>query len=137
MKFTDNGAPMDKITLETVHWSTLNDIDDIPPINDTDFEVLAKIKDVLVEHDCTNRFGVCLLHKHFEVGQDEVAVEYTDVEARVSKVVVQQRVDNPDTDTIQTMWRFREDGALGYDTVCEKVCHYFLGHKQRHKRVGK
>lgn len=126
---------MEKITLETIQWTTLRDIDDVSPIGDSDFDVLSKIKDVLVEHGCTNRFGVCLLHKHFEVGDDEVAVEYTNPEARISKIVVEERSQQPANNTIQTMWRFQEDGRTRLGTVCVQVCHYFLGHKLRHKRV--
>ncbi len=119
---------MEKITLETVQWATLKDIDDIEPLSDRDHAVLADIRAVLMKHQYTNRFGVCLLHKHFTVGADEILMETTDTETRVSTVAVEKAGDH--RNTIETMWKF---GMRGEEiTKCVQRCHYWLGHKLRH-----
>lgn len=34
------------------------------------------------KHNCIDRFGVALLHKHFDLQEDEVLLETTDVDGR-------------------------------------------------------
>tara|TARA_R110000823_G_C15886413_1_gene495580 strand:- start:983 stop:1357 length:375 start_codon:yes stop_codon:yes gene_type:complete len=123
---------MSKLNLETVQWSSLKDIDEVEPINDKDHEVLSELKEILLKHGYINRFGVTLLHRHFDIAQDEIIMENTDTEARVSVLSVEK--DCGGQSTIETMWKFA-DGPHAV-TQCVLRCHYFLGHKQRHKREG-
>src|SRR6202012_5546254 len=81
---------MNQVVLETVQWSSLPDVDDLEPVGAQDHAVLAEIADVLKRHGYTQRFGVCLLHRHFDVANHEVAMEITDVEARTSIVRVEK-----------------------------------------------
>lgn len=118
------------VVLETVQWGTLTDVDDVEPVSDKDYEVLEEIRQVLAKHQRTSRFGICLLHKHFEVGEGEVAVEYTDTDTRVSTVRVEPR--GPEGNYLQTMWRFSEEP---YNvTVCVRRCNYNSGHKNEHMK---
>ena len=111
---------MTTVSLETVQWASLTDIDSIEPINDDDSAVLDEIHQVLLRHGKSSRFGVCLLHKHFDVDDDEVAIEYTDVDRRESRVVVEKR-DDFTMNSIQTVWRFRADcSTMG--TECIQRC---------------
>lgn len=127
---------MSQLTLETVQWSSLTDINDVQPLGESDRQILDEIRDVLVRHSGTNRFGVCLLHKHFEVAEDEVAVEYTNAEDRTSTVVVEPLNASADRNHIETVWRFKNDGPNAV-TVCELKCDYNQGHKQVHVKVGR
>ena len=127
---------MSQLTLETVQWSSLPDIDDVEPIGEGDRQVLEEIRDILVRHGRTDRFGVCLLHKHFEVAPNEIAIEYTDVEARTSTVVVKRNDTASEGNHIETVWRFQNDGPAGV-TVCEQKCYYNNGHRSVHVKVGR
>lgn len=111
---------MESIVLEPVQWASLPEIDDIVPLDNSDAALLDEVRDVLRRHGKLDRFGVCLLHKHFEVGDDEVAIEYTDLENRISQVVVERR-DDKDKDAIQTMWRFQQSG-VSMGTLCIARC---------------
>ena len=102
-----------------------------------DYAVLAEIADVLKRHGYTQRFGVCLLHRHFDVANDEVAMEITDVEARTSIVRVEKRPVADEGSQLETMWRFRESGDTQLATVCVKQCSYSSGHKQVHVKQGR
>lgn len=126
---------MSRVIVEGVQWRTLNDVDVVEPLGDHDYAVLSELEDVLIHHGVTNRFGVCLLHRHFDLADDEIAVEDTDVGSRVSTVVV-RRASECSGDILETMWRFREDEEGRAVTVCKKVCNYMNGHKVGHKEVG-
>ncbi len=125
---------MTALNLETVQWASLPDIDEVKPIGPADGEVLEEIRQVLLRHNMTDRFGVCLLHKHFEIAADEVTVEYTDVEERVSRVVVEPVSNSSGERFIQTMWRFHE-GRPDMGTRCVAECVYLKGHRRSHQRV--
>lgn len=126
---------MRTLVLETVQWSSLPDVDEVQPINDMDWQVLNEIRDVLQRHDRLERFGVCLLHRHFELDEKEIAVEYTDVERRTSTILVEPK-KNSDRKLLETQWRF---GMAGPEAVtkCEKQCDYNRGHKKIHVKVGR
>jgi hypothetical protein len=118
---------MSGITLENIQWSSLPDIDDVEPIGEADLRVLDEIREVLLRHSRADRFGVCLLHKHFELAENEIAVEYTDVEARSSTVVVEPKSPSTSGNRIETVWRFKADGPEAV-TVCVQSCYYNKGH---------
>jgi hypothetical protein len=122
------------LILETVQWSSLPDINEIERINAADRNVLEEIREVLVRHNHTDRFGICLLHKHFELAENEMAVEYTDVEGRTSTVVVEPKAADPGF--IETVWRFKVDGPVAV-TECVQGCSYSGTHVRVHRRVGK
>jgi len=119
-----NGA----VILETVQWSSLADVDDVKPVGDQDYVVLEEIRQVLAKHGSTERFGICLLHRHFDVAPGEVAVEYTDTASRISTVRVEQH--GPEGDYLQTMWRFGQ-GPEGV-RACVRRCNFSDGHKNEH-----
>ena len=124
------------VHIETVQWSSLPDIDDVEPISEKDHAVLDELRAVLVKHGFTSRFGVALLHKHFELADDEVLMETTDVDARMSTLSVEKRSARPER-TIETLWRFATKELPDAVTVCVNRCHYDSGHKMRHHREGR
>ena len=117
------------VIMETVQWSSLVDVDDVEPITDQDYVVLNEVKEVLQKHGVMDRFGVCLLHRHFDVKEEELAVEYTDVENRISTIKVEAAggVKGP---FLETMWRFSD--RPHEVTACVRRCSYSDGHKNVH-----
>lgn len=63
-------------------WRKINHIDNVKPIDDEDLPCLNEIFDVLKKHNCADRFGVALLHKHFDLQVGEILLETTDVDGR-------------------------------------------------------
>ena len=61
-------------TLAVQQWNHLPDIQDTRPLDEDDRACLSDIRDVLSKHGRLDRFGVSLLHKHFEVADDETLV---------------------------------------------------------------
>ncbi|MGH1432566.1 MAG: hypothetical protein ACRBB4_15795 [Neptuniibacter sp.] len=126
---------MEKLHLEAVQWSTMPHIDEIEPISDEDYEVLKELGSVLKKHGREEKFGVCLLHKHFDLKDGERMVEITDDENRTLVSRITKSEEKLTADVIETQWRFPK--GIQAVTVCEKVCDYFLGHKRRHQKVGR
>ena len=73
---------MNQINLAATQWNTLNHIVDVKPIDDSDAQCLEEIRQVLLKHGHTRRFGVSLLHSHFDLASDEVLLEETNIETR-------------------------------------------------------
>ncbi len=97
----------------------LRDIDDVEPLNEADMPCMQDLREVLVRHGRSDRFGIALLHKHFDLAEDEVLVERTNVESRV-QTIRPERIDTPGQVT-ETIWQLSADGPnaiLG----CRQYC---------------
>ena len=123
---------MTSIRVEPIQWATLPDIEEVPPFSDQDAQVLAELRAVIEAHGYAERFGVCLLHKHFDLADDECLMEYTDTDTRVSTLSVEKRIDSPTR--MPTMWRFGTDVRAA--TLCRVFCENAGGHVRVHRPVG-
>jgi hypothetical protein len=122
------------VVLEPLQRATLQHIDSIKPVDDDDYNVLSAIHEVLVKYGATTRFGVCLLHNHFVVADDETLMEYTDEDSRTQKIVVEPLSQNQGVNVIETMFRFGE--TIGVKMRCVQRCQGFgmTGHKHTHDK---
>ncbi len=73
---------VNQITVQPLQWNTLKDIDRVRPIGEGDAECLDEIRQVLLKYQCLDRFGIALLHNHFDLADDELLLETTDTERR-------------------------------------------------------
>ena len=95
----------------------LPDIDDVTPFGSQDQDCIDELCQVLDRYGALERFGIMLLHQHFELGPDEVLVEAADVDSRVL-TIRPQKVGQLGS-TIETSWRF---GPLTGQQRCETLC---------------
>lgn len=65
------------------HSPALPHIDDLIPFSTEDEACLAEMKEVLRRHGKLGRFGLSLMHNHFEVADDEMLLEECDVLVRL------------------------------------------------------
>jgi hypothetical protein len=91
-----------------VGWEGLPRGDAVEPLGDDDRAVLADVREVLRRHNALDRFGVTLLHSHFDLGADETLVEFVDPANRVmtTKPV---RLDSAEHDGTVVPTSFRLD----------------------------
>jgi hypothetical protein len=75
-------ADRSALNVSALQWSRLDHIADVKPIDDADAACLEDIRQVLLKHSALSRFGVSLLHRHFELNDDELMMETTDVDRR-------------------------------------------------------
>lgn len=71
-----------QLVIEAMQWSALTHIADVQPIGEQDAACLEDIRRVLQKHGALERFGVTLLHSHFDLADDETLLETTDVDRR-------------------------------------------------------
>ena len=90
---------------------SLLDIDEVAPLQESDMECINEIRDVLGKHGQLERFGLCLLHEHFECKEDEVMVEYCDIESRTLTVRPTSKKDL-EMPVVPTAWRLDNMEAL-------------------------
>jgi hypothetical protein len=109
----------------SVQWSELIDIHDVEPLGENDYGCLEEIRDVLKRHGKQERFGVMLVHKHFDVAADEVMMEYTDIASRVQTIKPIKKAELTGN-SIQTSWILQDGGIetmLACNTQCWKNIH--------------
>lgn len=126
-----------KLHLEAITWNEFPDIEDVKPIGDNDHKVLEEIREVLLRNNYENRFGVFLIHKHFDMDEDEYLVEHTDHEKRSLVINVKRSSDIPEKNYVQTSWKFSREFKNA--TVCERRCQSVgsVSHRQHHMKVAR
>ncbi|ACV78461.1 hypothetical protein [Nakamurella multipartita] len=95
----------------------LPDINEVRPVSAADDAVFAEIREVLERHGALQRFGVTLLHQHFDIADSEVLLETIDVENRILTSKPASRTDG--RSSIETSWRLdAPNGARECETQC-------------------
>ena len=105
------------LNTQQMQWAATPDIDEISPFGPQDDECFRDLRDVLKKHGALDRFGIALIHKHFEIADDEVMIEFTDVENRELVVKPIKKAKAQGIDSIVTNWKLT-DG----DEVAQVIC---------------
>jgi len=109
-----------QLVLKTVQWMRVQRIEDMAPISEKDFDILSELRDVLLRHGYEYRFGVCLLHKHFDLQPGEAALEETDEASRISTIRIVQESDCKGA--METAWQFSPDSEITAGRKCTIKC---------------
>jgi hypothetical protein len=119
-----------QIILNPLQWTDLRDIDEVRPIDDDDAECLEEIRVVLQRHNSLDRFGIALLHSHFQIADDELLMETTDVAEREHWVrpIKKSRLAQMGLEARTTILRFDNNGYSQY-CGCAQTSH---GHSGGH-----
>ena len=112
---------MTTLEITPTQWGRYKDIEDVEPINDSDLDCLAEVSEILKKHGKRERFGVALLHKHFEMSVDEQLVEYTD---EVNRILTIKPVKKSEAgNTIETIWELGDGkGVHKVSLGCQVTC---------------
>ncbi|MGA3203603.1 MAG: hypothetical protein ABSF12_14045 [Bryobacteraceae bacterium] len=82
---------------------------------------MKEIREVLERHGALRRFGVCLLHEHFPLADDEILVESTDNDTRISTFQPVKRSDVPQG-ILETAWRLDIGAPTGDSPIPVMSC---------------
>ena len=101
---------MAAIQMQEMQWAEIPYMGspDLQPASDKDADCFRDIRDVLVKHKALKRFGVFLIHKHFEVADDEEMTECTNHEERTLLIHPRKKAEVDRDVTIATNWIFTE-----------------------------
>lgn len=97
----------------------LPDISEVQPISEKDELCLNEIRGILEKYNSINRFGITLLHEHFEINDDEVLIETCDTEKRILTITPVKSGFLKNRNYIETNWRLDVEGA---STYCMVAC---------------
>jgi hypothetical protein len=111
----------------------LPEIADVQRWSAADEKLFDELRAVLEKHGAIARFGITLLHKHFDVADDEVLVEVCDRESRTLLTRPLPATGLSATNVIETNWRFDVPNVVA--RKCWQVCE-FLG-PRRHAKIHK
>ncbi len=123
---------------EIAQWNHLPNIHDVPPLNDRDRACLDAVRDVLASFGCLDRFGVNLLHRHFEMANDELLIEQVDEAGRrlVTKPVTVEIVREQMPNAYETQWHWQRDASGALAQICVSRCfpgnYESPGHANKH-----
>jgi hypothetical protein len=119
---------MSQVSLNALQWSNLEHIDDVRPIDDNDADCLDEIRVVLEKYGNLDRFGIALLHSHFQLSDDEMMLETTNTEQREHWVrpVKKSHLEQAGFEAQTTILRFDERGYAQY-CACRRDDHGHTG----------
>lgn len=112
---------MQEIPVVPMQYLNLRDIEDVPALSEDERACFSEVRAVLDRHRLLDRLGLCLLHKHFDVADDEVLLETCNVTDRtlLARPVKRSRLD--ETNVQETSWYLGTNAAMqGCKRVCEQ-----------------
>jgi hypothetical protein len=100
----------------------LTTIDDAGRRLDSEAELFREIRELLTRYGVEQKYGLTLLHKHFDLADDEVLMEYADVENRTLTTRPAPRSEASAVNAVETVWSV--DSGLTM-MVCRGFCYYY------------
>jgi len=111
---------MEKKTTAKNPYRDLKDIDETPNISAEEQQQLERLAVFMAAEGMTERFGITLLHKHFEVADDEMLLESCDPENRTLTIQPVKKAELAKTKGAHRKTQWRYDGVNGL--VCVLLC---------------
>jgi hypothetical protein len=99
---------MTSLAIHPMQWAGIPDLHETPPLNDADLECMREIRSVLIRHNKLNRFALHLIHKHFDVSDDEVLMEYSEASTREQFFRVEKRTESLVETSTPTTWTLEQ-----------------------------
>lgn len=99
-------------------WN-FDDIGCVKERGPSDDVLFRELKEVLERHGATHRFGITLLHTHFDVAPNEVMMEYTDITTRTQLLRPVTLAEAEAQHHIETAWSLEGD-APTMRCTCQK-----------------
>lgn len=120
---------MSKVSIQPMQWRPVSDISAVAPFSSEDAACFSELRDVLIKHGSLDRFGISLIHRHFDIAPDEEMMEYTDVENR-TLVVKPVKLSDIDWENITvTHWRLTAGKKIAtVGCVCARGSNGHMGY---------
>ena len=100
----------------------------------SDAAMFSEVAAVLRRQGLQDKYGLTLLHKHFDLHDDEQLVEFTDVQNRVLTLKPMRIGEIPRENLTETNWCLNDNSVV---SACVVFCHGAYGqHKAQHEARG-
>jgi hypothetical protein len=100
---------------------------------DSEARLFGEIRELLKRYGVEKKYGLALLHKHFDLADDEVLIEYTDIENRTLITKPAPRSEASSCNAVETIWSLESGNVT---TSCALFCYYYPTtgkHEQKHE----
>jgi hypothetical protein len=111
----------------------LTGIDQVERRLDSEVRLFREVRDLLRRYGVERKYGLALLHKHFDLADDEVLVEYADIENRTLITKPAPRSEASARNAVETIWSLESGNVT---TSCALFCYYYPStgkHEQKHE----
>lgn len=95
---------MTVISVHPMQWANIKDLHECEPLSDADLACMRDVRAALAKHGKLNRFALHLVHKHFDIAEDEVLVEYSESSTREQFFRVEKATSETALHAIPTTW---------------------------------
>lgn len=120
---------MPTVSVQAMQWKPIEDIATVSPFSPEDTECFRELRDVLLKYGALDRFGVSLIHRHFDIAEDEEMIEYTDVENRTLTVMPVKKSEIDWQQTTVTNWKLTAGEEVAMTLcVCARNSNGHLGY---------
>jgi hypothetical protein len=90
------------MSLAPEHHSSLPTFEQAVPLGDSDEAFVAELRHLLAKYDNLDRFGLALLHDHFDIAPDEILFETNNPQHRTLSLTTEKIASLPPYKA--TMW---------------------------------
>ncbi|MFZ6769782.1 hypothetical protein ACO0LM_22240 [Undibacterium sp. Di26W] len=124
---------MTAVQVQAMQWGDIPYMGspELTPFSPDDGECFREIRDVLMRHGALKRFGVFLIHKHFDIADDEEMTECTDHAERQLTIAPRKKTEIDPEVTIPTNWIFTETEEIA--AACCTCARNSQGHQGFHR----
>jgi hypothetical protein len=121
------------LIIESMQYAKLPDLHDTEALSEDDVQCLTEVRDVMKRHGKLDRFALHLVHKHFNVDEDEIMCEFTDEQNRTLTIKPVKKCDVDENQLVETTWKIG-DGAVMLRCIfaCYPIRGAVLPHVNRH-----
>ena len=116
------------LAIQAMQWSKLDDLHDTAPLNIEDFACMDAVREVLMKFNKVERFALHLVHKHFDLADDEILVEYSNANTREQFFRPEKADSEVARESIPTTWMLK-DMEPSVICTCARTEN---GHQARH-----
>jgi hypothetical protein len=112
----------------------LASIDQVERRLDSEASLFGEIRELLKRYGVEKKYGLALLHKHFDLADDEVLMEYTDIENRTLITRPAPRSEASAGNAVETVWSLESGNVT---TACAQFCYYYPStgeHVRKHEQ---
>lgn len=113
-----------------MQWAKVEDLHNVAPLSDEDVECMKQVREVLKRHGKLDRFALHLIHKHFDLADDEILIEYSDASIREQYFRAEKIESETAVSAIPTTWTLQEIEPLA---ACKCAYRMDKGHLGRHE----
>lgn len=121
---------MTKLAIAPMQWAPIKDLHDCDPLSEADLECMKDVRAALAKHGKLDRFALHLIHKHFDIAEDEILVEYSEAANREQFFRVEKASSEAAKHAVPTTWTLES-----MEPMARCVCAYRQGqgHLGRHE----